>query len=160
MKSLEKTGSPIRPLPRINKKLYDLCNGIMLKVGGADIDLQASIAKEKGKSHDSEDEDLKNLKGKFPKKVPRPLTKLNAKARVQAEKKREKRKKSFKALKKVYQVGCGTAFLWNDLDVEKIQRAAGKRPDEAGQKEIMGDVSATEVSWQCRPLTPGILTFE
>ncbi|KAF5560738.1 hypothetical protein FPHYL_6524 [Fusarium phyllophilum] len=148
MKSLEKTGSPIRPFPRINQKLYDLCNGVMLKVGSADIALQASMKKESGKSHDSEDEDLKILKEKDPKKVPRlarPFTNLKAKARAQAEKKREKRKKSVKALNKVYEVGFGTALLWNDLDVDKIQRAAGKRPDEAGQKEIMGGVSATEI---------------
>lgn len=146
MESLEKTGSPIRPIPRVNQKLYDLCNGIMLKVGGADIALQASMKKESGKSHDSEDEDLKSLEEKYPKKVPRSFNNLKAKARALAEKKREKRKKSVKALSKVYEVGCGTAILWNDLDVDKIQRAAGKRPDEAGQKEIMGGVSATEVS--------------
>ncbi|KAF5700156.1 hypothetical protein FMUND_14461 [Fusarium mundagurra] len=148
MKSLEKTGSLIRPFPRINQKLYDLCKGVMLKVGSADIALQASMKKESGKSHDSEDEDLKILKEKDPKKVPRlarPFTNLKAKARAQAEKKREKRKKSVKALNKVYEVGFGTALLWNDLDVDKIQRAAGKRPDEAGQKEIMGGVSATEI---------------
>ncbi|KAI1017664.1 hypothetical protein LB504_003885 [Fusarium proliferatum] len=146
MESLEKTGSSIRPFPRVNQKLYDLCNGIMLKVGGADIALQASMKKESGKSHDSEDEDLKNLKEKYPKKVPRPFNNLKAKARALAEKKREKRRKSVKALNKVYEVGCGTAILWNDLDVDKIQRAAGKRPDEASQKEIMGGLSATEVS--------------
>ncbi|CCT70567.1 uncharacterized protein FFUJ_06549 [Fusarium fujikuroi IMI 58289] len=145
MESLEKTGSPIRPFPRVNQKLYDLCNGIMLKVGGADIALQASMKKESGKSHDSEDEDLESLKEKYPKKVPRPFNNLKAKARALAEKKREKRKKSVKALSKVYEVGCGTAILWNDLDVDNIQRAAGKRPDEAGQKEIMGGVSATEI---------------
>ncbi|KAF4494017.1 hypothetical protein FAGAP_9852 [Fusarium agapanthi] len=109
MKSLEKTGSPIRPWPRINQKLYDLCNDIMLKVGGADIALQASMKKERVK-------------------MPRPFTNLKAKARAQAEKKREKKKRSVKALNKVYEVGSN-----------------GKRPDEAGQKGIMGGFSATEI---------------
>ncbi|CZR42731.1 uncharacterized protein FPRO_10034 [Fusarium proliferatum ET1] len=164
MESLEKTGSPIRPIPRVNQKLYDLCNGIMLKVGGADIALQASMKKESGKSHDSEDEDLKSLKEKYPKKVPRPFNNLKAKARALAEKKREKRKKSVKALSKVYEVGCGTAILWNDLDVDKIQRAAGKRPDEAGQKEIMGGVSATEIGsamgWDSKRLKSRVFPAE
>ncbi|KAF5693480.1 hypothetical protein FGLOB1_14388 [Fusarium globosum] len=107
MESLEKTGSPIRPIPRVNQKLYDLCNGIMLKVGSADIALRASMKKESGKSHDSEDEDLKSLKEKYPKKVPRPFNNLKVKARALAEKKQEKRKKSIKALSKI-----GSAMGW------------------------------------------------
>lgn len=75
-----------------------------------------------------------------------PRKKLTAKAKELEELKMEKRARSLDALTKVYELGRGTAYLSNDLEVDKIQRAAGKRPDETGQKEIMGGVSATEVS--------------
>ncbi|KAL5587067.1 hypothetical protein FOVSG1_012203 [Fusarium oxysporum f. sp. vasinfectum] len=47
---------------------------------------------------------------------------------------------------------------------DKIQRAAGKRPDEAGQKEIMGGVSATEIGnamgWGSKRLRSGVFPAE
>lgn len=144
MSSLQKNGSPIRPFPRITKALFNLLEKTIVKVGRSDIALQASINKKLGKSDSAEKEDLESLKKSHPIYMPR--KKLTAKAKELEELKMEKRARGLDALTKVYELGRGTAYLSNDLEVDKIQRAAGKRPDETGQKEIMGGVSATEVS--------------
>ncbi|KAG7412642.1 hypothetical protein Forpe1208_v009445 [Fusarium oxysporum f. sp. rapae] len=162
MKSLEKKVSPIRPFPRITKGLYDLSEKIMLKVGYGDIALQSSINEELGKSSSIEEEDLGNFAKQYPTYVPR--KKLTAKAKAQAKEKMDKREKGVSALNKAYELGGGTSYLWNGLDADKIERAAGKRPDEAGQKEIMGGVSATEIGramgWGSKRLKSGVWPAE
>ncbi|KAL7757299.1 hypothetical protein ACKLNR_011826 [Fusarium oxysporum f. sp. zingiberi] len=162
MSSLQNNGSSIRPFPRITEALFVLSDKILVKVGRSDIAVQASINKKLGRSDSAEKEDLESFKKSHPIYVPR--KKLTAKAKELEELKMEKRERGLDALTKVYELGRGTAYLSNDLDVDKIQRAAGKRPDEAGQKEIMGGVSATEIGnamgWGSKRLRSGVFPAE
>ncbi|KNA98455.1 hypothetical protein FOXG_18410 [Fusarium oxysporum f. sp. lycopersici 4287] len=162
MSSLQNNGSSIRPFPRITEALFVLSDKILVKVGRSDIAVQASINKKLGRSDSAEKEDLESFKKSHPIYMPR--KKLTAKAKELEELKMEKRERGLDALTKVYELGRGTAYLSNDLDVDKIQRAAGKRPDEAGQKEIMGGVSATEIGnamgWGSKRLRSGVFPAE
>ncbi|KAM5374522.1 hypothetical protein ACJA88_007987 [Fusarium oxysporum] len=162
MSSLQNNGPSIRPFPRITEALFVLSDKILVKVGRSDIAVQASINKKLGRSDSAEKEDLESFKKSHPIYVPR--KKLTAKAKELEELKMEKRERGLDALTKVYELGRGTAYLSNDLDVDKIQRAAGKRPDEAGQKEIMGGVSATEIGnamgWGSKRLRSGVFPAE
>ncbi|KAI3583952.1 hypothetical protein IWW34DRAFT_785137 [Fusarium oxysporum f. sp. albedinis] len=162
MSSLQNNGPSIRPFPRITEALFVLSDKILVKVGRSDIAVQASINKKLGRSDSAEKEDLESFKKSHLIYVPR--KKLTAKAKELEELKMEKRERGLDALTKVYELGRGTAYLSNDLDVDKIQRAAGKRPDEAGQKEIMGGVSATEIGnamgWGSKRLRSGVFPAE
>jgi hypothetical protein len=134
-----RASSSIRKFPRITQ-VFELSDKITTSVGTKDIKLQKKMAQDVNKytslgllpsdePDQAEMDALQRQRGKGPTEL--------------AE---YKRTEAAIILNWAYKFEGGMSRLKNELDALKIKNAAGKRVNEAGQKAVMGNVSATDVS--------------
>ncbi|KAI1035034.1 hypothetical protein LB503_011731 [Fusarium chuoi] len=132
--------------------MYPIADKLMSNVGNKDIVVQ-SFAYTTGdykklglKIEDKPVEEMQRLRDEASKILSPELANLKERVRETAELRMKKRQGGVVALNWAYAWQGGRSWLMNDLDVRKINNAAGKRPEELNQKAIMGNISATDVS--------------
>ncbi|TVY62092.1 hypothetical protein Focb16_v013077 [Fusarium oxysporum f. sp. cubense] len=171
MGALERNRSPIREFPRVDQ-VYKSCHKIMASVGARDIVLQSYVYDNKGDYEklglgpkDRPDrKEMENLKEKFSRIVLPEVDNVKKETRARALERLRKRREGLESLNWAYSWYRGSSSLINELAVLKIDNAVGKRLDEANQKSVMGNVSATEIGramgWSSDRLSSGVYPAE